>query len=368
MISKLLLKDFKTHKNTELEFSPGINIVTGDTGQGKTNILLALQLVKDNRPLGSGYIRRGQNSTSVTMEVVDGKNTCGVVRRRGKSENIYDIEKNGVSIVGDEPLTAFGNSPPKEVLEILNLSDINVQKQRDQHFLVYSPPGQIATYIRSITKLDEIDQVTKSLSSKIRTEGGKISHCQEELKSTNNELAVLNKIDLELLENKIVEAKDTVLKIKQIKEKIERIGSIVKALRTLEENRIYIPDNVDKIFDAIEFGQESIVRVSSRLSNLEILIDKIKKIEVRRIVLPEDLTVLSDVEDALEKHSDICEKTEILHRLLEDIHSVELKIEDNDKRLEQVKDEEKQLMEELTSCPSCGVELTEESKAVLLER
>lgn len=50
MFKKLALKNYKTHKDTVLEFSPGVNVITGDTGQGKTNILLSLAWVKDNRP------------------------------------------------------------------------------------------------------------------------------------------------------------------------------------------------------------------------------------------------------------------------------------------------------------------------------
>ena len=413
MIGKLVLKDFKTHKDTVLEFSSGINIISGDTGQGKTNILLALQLVKDNRPLGNGYIRRGQDTTEVDVEVVDGKDVCNIVRRRGQSENSYDIEKDGVSIVGKKPFTAFGQSPPKDVSEILNLSDINIQKQRDQHFLVYSPPGQIATYIRSITKLDEIDQVTKLLSGKIRVKKSEILLQQAELKSTVGELAILNDIDLELLESMIEEVKDRVQKITRIKEKIARVEPIISALGTLEENWITIPDDVDKIFEEIDSRQESIATVSSRLSvftslideikkieasritlpddidkifeeidstsqsivvltahlsTLTSLIDEIKKMETSRITLPEDLEILSTIEDASEKYTGGRKKMEIVLELLKDIGVVESEIEDSDVQLKQLRCEEKQLMEELSNCPECGTELTAKSKACLLEK
>lgn len=366
MIGKLSLKNFKTHEDTTLEFSPGINVITGDTGQGKTNILLGVQWVKDNRPLGVGCIRRGQDGGSVNIEVKEHEELYSILRKRSESENVYDIIKDGKGL--ESPFTAFGNSPPEVVSEILNLSDINVQKQRDQHFLVYTSPGQIATYIRSITKLDEIDQVTKLLSKKIRVVTGDISRCQEELKSTNKKLDVLNKIDLELLESKITKANNMLLKIKQVTEKIERVESIVRALKILEKNRIYIPSNISEVFESVDFEQEVIVITSSRLSMLGLLVDKIKRIKESRITLPEDLTILSTVECALEKHGSIRKKISVLLELLEDIYHVKLKIADGGKRLEQIEDEEKHLMEELSICPSCGVELTEESKVILLGR
>lgn len=366
MFKRLLLKDFKTHKNTVLEFSPGVNVITGATGQGKTNILLSLDLVKDNRPLGVNWIRRGQDSGSAVLEVEEHKETYGVVRSRGPSENSYGVERNGVA-VGD-PFTAFGNSPPKDVLEILNLSDINIQKQRDQHFLVYTSPGQIATYIRSITKLDEIDRVVKLLASKIHKEKGKILHCQGELKSTSEKLIVLGKIDLELLESGIAEAKDRILRVEQIEKKIERVGFIVNALRTLEEHWIHLPDNVDQIFEDVDSGQESVAAVSSRLFKLKVLVDKIKKIDAIKIVLPEDLTILSTVKHASENFSITDKRLRKLQTLHKKLCAIVLKIDDYDKRIGQLELEEELLKEQLSTCPSCGTELTEESKAVLLER
>lgn len=366
MLGELNISNFKTHEDTTLKFSPGINVITGDSGHGKTNILLALSWVKDNRPLGMGGIRRGQSKPAiVTATVIDNEETCSVVRKRGKSENIYDILKDGVSIL-DPPFTSFGNSPPQQISDILKLSEINVQKQRDQHFLVYSPPGQIATYIRSITKLDEIDKVTKSLTGKIRTEKSEISHKQAEFKIANDRLEFLNQIDLELLENKIAEAKDRILKNKKLKEKIERITDIVESIKTLEKHWIQLPDDVDKIFEDVDFGIEAITKVNSQIFKLQILITKIKKIEACKITLPEDLTILSTVEEAMEKYSSIRKKIRVLHRLLREINDIESKIGNSNEQLEQMKLEEKQLEAKLDACPYCGTALSRESRTILL--
>lgn len=411
MIGKIRLKQYKSYEDATLEFSPGINVITGDTGQGKTNILLALQLLKDNRPLGTGYIRRGQTNAEVTMEVVDDGVACSIVRRRSKSENSYDIEKDGKSILGGKPFTAFGQTPPKAVSEILNLSDINIQKQRDQHFLVYSPPGQIAAFTRSITRLDEIDQVTKLLKGRILVQKSEIAHHQSELKSTIVQLDILNDIDLELLGSMIRDAKDRIQKITRIKEKIARIEPIIIAIGTLEEQWITIPDDVDRIFEEMDSRQKSITTLSPRLSTLIALVDEIKefeackivlpdgvdklfeevdsgwasivilsshirvitnlideiqKIEVGRIVLPEDLEILSIGKDVSEKYITTCKKMEVLLEVLKGICLVESKISGNATQLELLRNEEKQLMEELSTCPECGTELTKESKAVLL--
>jgi len=406
MIKKLSLKNYKTHKDTELEFSPGINIITGDTGQGKTNILLALKWIVEDRPRGEGCIRRGQDGSTAVMEVVDNKDTCSIIRRRNKSENIYKIEKDGLDI---DPFET--NFPPNEVLDILNLSDINIQKQRDPYFLVYAPPGKVTTYIRSITKLDEIDKVTKVLSSKIRSEKSEISYREGELESTNKKLVILNEIDLASLEDKIVRAKDCVLRIEQIGKKVERIRSIISELKILESHRIILPDNLDQIFSKAEecsefmievskqvlkfkvlldrikeirihkiilpenldqiFGEtkrysESIVEASERISRLKVLLDKINEIRIHKIILPENFEILSSIESTLSAHGNIYKKIDSTLGLLEEVNNIKLKISDTGHQLERLESEEKHLMGELDVCPSCGVELTNESKKHLL--
>ena len=57
---------------------------------------------------------------------------------------------------------------------------------------------------------------------------------------------------------------------------------------------------------------------------------------------------------------------EIVLELLKDIGAVESEIGDSNTQLKQLRCEEKQLMEELSTCPECGTELTAESKRVLL--
>ena len=52
MIRKLNIQNIQSHKNTELEFSPGINAIVGSSNNGKSAILRALYWVRYNRPLG----------------------------------------------------------------------------------------------------------------------------------------------------------------------------------------------------------------------------------------------------------------------------------------------------------------------------
>ena len=49
MLEKLSIKNYLIIKEAELEFSVGLNILTGETGAGKTIILDALSLILGER-------------------------------------------------------------------------------------------------------------------------------------------------------------------------------------------------------------------------------------------------------------------------------------------------------------------------------
>ena len=101
---------------------------------------------------------------------------------------------------------------------------------------------------------------------------------------------------------------------------------------------------------------------------LQDLLEKICSVETNKIVLPEDFTILSTVKQVSEKYNDTSKRIDSLSSLLEKIRGVEPRIDSSDKQIKQLEAEEELLKEQLDTCPQCGTELTEESKAILLER
>ena len=45
MIKKIIMKNFESHENSEIEFSGGLNLIIGQSNQGKSSIVRALALV-----------------------------------------------------------------------------------------------------------------------------------------------------------------------------------------------------------------------------------------------------------------------------------------------------------------------------------
>ena len=179
----LKIKNIQSHKDTELEFVNGVNVIVGSSNNGKSAILRALYWLRYNRPLGTDILLshwciddkgNQKNKMEVTLET-DG----GVVSRcRGKSENQY--------IVNGEIFNVVKTDVPDDVENLLKLTETNIQKQQDAPFLLSLTGGQVAQYFNRVVKLDVIDDVLskaeslrRKCNSDIKVVDGAISKANE---------------------------------------------------------------------------------------------------------------------------------------------------------------------------------------------
>ena len=111
MIKKLILRDFMAHSHTELEFGPGMTVLTGPNNSGKSAIVEALRCVATN-PAPYNFIRHGAKEARVVVELDSGHK---VEWLRRKAYAMYYLHAPGE----EEPreYAKFGRTPPEEILE-----------------------------------------------------------------------------------------------------------------------------------------------------------------------------------------------------------------------------------------------------------
>ena len=176
MIKSIQIKNIQSHKDTSLEFSPGINAIVGSSNNGKSAVLRALYWARYNRPLGtdtllSHWAVDKKGNQIAPMEVCV-ENDFGVVtRRRTKDENQY--------IVNDEELNVVKTDVPAEVESLFRLSDTNIQKQQDAPFLLSLSSGQVAQYFNKTVRLDIIDRVLSNAENKRRKTNQEIAQTED---------------------------------------------------------------------------------------------------------------------------------------------------------------------------------------------
>src|SRR3989344_6092695 len=102
MIKRLSVKNLRNLENLVVEFRPGFNIIVGDNGQGKTNILEAIYL------LAYGKSFRDDRSKLISWEeddaFVEGITEAGSIR---------------ISLSRSRPTKVFINNKSKATLSLI---------------------------------------------------------------------------------------------------------------------------------------------------------------------------------------------------------------------------------------------------------
>jgi exonuclease SbcC len=97
-IAKLRLENFQSHVDSTLEFSPGLNILTGESNHGKSAVLRALYWLLYNRPQGVDHVRYGCRECRVTVTMSDGAEIVRELRlapNGAAARNRYTVTQPG---------------------------------------------------------------------------------------------------------------------------------------------------------------------------------------------------------------------------------------------------------------------------------
>lgn len=200
-IKSVDIKNFQSHINTHLDFSTGLNVLEGRSGNGKSSILRAILWCLYNEPKGNGFIRTGEKSCSVKVTFANGNS---ITRKRSKtSSGTYIIEVNG----NKQEYKGFGSDVPIEVTNIhqmpkINLTKdytdkLNVMNQFDSPFIVSQSPATQAYCIGNIIPGTQVIDVTnKDVLGDITNISKEISILQKTKESKTKELENYNNVEV----------------------------------------------------------------------------------------------------------------------------------------------------------------------------
>lgn len=292
MIQKLKIKNIQSHKNSELEFSPGINVIIGSSNNGKSAVLRALNWSIYNRPLGINtllsswaYDKKAKQIEEMSVEVE--KDNSTLIRKKSSSENCYEI--NG------QKLEAIGTNVPEQVENFFSLSETNVQKQMDSPFLLSLGSGKVAEYFNKVVRLDIIDKVLGNVESKRRKTKQNLESSEKEIEKYNSQLENYDWLD--------------------------KAEKLIKKYEVLENKKSSIQDEIDfleKSISDFEKLNENVID-SDKLNKGKKLIEKINKLQVLSLTFENDIIVLeSDLntfDELSEKEFDFTKEKKLISKL-----------------------------------------------------
>lgn len=256
MINSLILKNFQSHKHTSLEFSPGVNAIIGASDKGKTAILRGLYWIVYNRPSGTKFVSRWAKDGK---KIKDGT-VVKIIKNNKEIQRLRTNDFNGYAICQDEKpicnLEAIKTDVPEEISNILNLSEVNIQKQLDSPFLVGDTAGEVARFFNKTIKLDIIDRALSCADGRKRDYKKQLEGSRENVESYRKELEKLSWIDevnpliedAEKLEDRLHKKKSTT---EFLNTSLESYNEINKVLQEWEkvislENKVNEIISIDK--------------------------------------------------------------------------------------------------------------------------
>lgn len=272
MIKNIHLQNFQGHRDTELKFSQGVNVIAGQSDAGKSSVIRALWWVFKNRPRGAGEQFRYRNANSkdevsVSIELEEGT----VKRFRKGSVNGYEVD--------GEQLVAVRSDVPTEVSNLLNLDDHNVQTQHQPYFLISDSAGDVARKLNSVCGLDIIDACLKNAGTLVSRNSQSINESERrilELGETRKRYMDIEERDkaVSVLEGKSKRYGEVTSNLGKVTNALQKLSELGKKIEKLD-SFLEIESQAEPLFSKIT-ELEAVVRKAAQVGKLLIRIEDLK--------------------------------------------------------------------------------------------
>lgn len=350
MINELEIRNFQSHKETDLIFVPGVNVILGQSDVGKSSVIRAIRWAISNRPSGNSF---RANFASDTTEVSMGFGEEFISRQKGKKVNRYETESG--------ELKALRSEVPQEVQDITRMEEVNIQPQYESYFLLDETPGNVAKAFNSVSGLEEMDAALKNINSKVRTTSSEMAVILKNIVSFEeqiNDLDWLKKSEIDLNEMEKQEAK-----LKEQKGKISELRQVLVSLSSKKEKLKQLPDfsalpKIQEIFELDAVIDAKLKKTNKLIDCLDSLTAKQKKKDQYDAL--DDLS-LSSTDEISQQIKAKTNAIVVLNKVIIKIHARNDFLADINLDLEVLKNEYLEIEQSLEICPTCNQYILEKS-------
>jgi DNA repair exonuclease SbcCD ATPase subunit len=345
MLSRLHIQNFESHQDTEVEFAPGVNVIVGLSDAGKSALFRSANWALFNRPSGDGFIRQGESTARVEVEL-DGRHS--VIRRKGKSVNSYHLD--------EQEFKAFGNDVPEEIAQTVNMDrGMNVQGQVDPLYLLQSSPGEVARHFNAVAGLDAIDTSMSNLQSWERAAKKDLDRDKKQAQSLEEDLAQYG--HLEDLEGKLAQAEQQQEQLDELRGRAKKLRELVwqarssqDRIRRLQKIVEWKPevDRAEQIYSQVKEKYPALRRLRKATKTYRDAQDRVAALQDRAALKSEVDAALADLESLKQKR----ETRKQWHRAAKAVAEAQESVESAQGRLDEL--EEQWHREAPDTCPMCN--------------
>ena len=358
IIKKVQLENYRSHSNTTVEFTKGVNLILGKNGRGKTSILEAISTVifntkdRSGKETGKSYIKFGEKSSKVDIDFIanDGREynlKTEFFKTKPKKQTLKDMigsEYDGdiqekleelcgikkgfeetyenIVIAKQNEFINIFKAKPKDREEIFNkIFNTQIYKEMYDSFLkeaVDKYKEKVKDLDKEITFLKENMEDKEQITNFLKEEKKVEKNLQDNFKNIN----VVSKN----LENEIKDYETTEIELNNLIKNIkDEENKIKKYLSLLKEN----------IVEVKQAKKSKIIVKETEKSYLEYL-----EIEKKLKDLRENLDNLLDEQKLNIQYQNNIEKLELSNKNLKvDISSLEENISKNSEKKENLESE-----------------------------
>lgn len=246
MIQSLHIKNLQSHKDSHLDFCEGVNVIVGPSDSGKSAILRALRWLVKNRPQGDVLRSHwgGETEVSITFHESEIEVDPEVTRTKGKTDE-YTMNGNSFK--------ALRGDVPQEIQDVLNMTDINLQRQLDSPFLLSNTPGEVALHFNRIAKLDKIDTANQRINSWIKQLSNEIAYKEDQRDKLSEQVKTFDYLEKMEIEVEALEALE------------DRYTKLCQNLSTLDSLITHIEETTDalSILEGTTEMEEEVIEILS---------------------------------------------------------------------------------------------------------
>ena len=338
MIEKLKIKNFKSHEDSEIDFTPGLNIFLGEVGAGKTSILEAISFALFGKYAGNinqnGLIRRGAEKAEISLIF---STTTG----RYKIErmiSVKKIQKPKMSVYdGKEWMLAVDGATAvsKSVEDFLNVDASTFlaaiyASQSEIKEMLETQPGKRRERLDKLLGIDMYEKIWKTLGEAEHIVLKELTDIQEKASGVN-----VYERQLKIIRSRINSSKKELKALKNslsdIDKKLKPTAKQLKSLNLLKQELTRVNIQIEGKIDEIEKSKETILLLRHKKKKAEKASTIFEK-NKRFINLENNLRdEQKRVEIALQK------RTSVMNLLLRDKRDLQQETESQNKLLTQLK-------------------------------
>ena len=363
MLVELNIEDFAIIEKAQISFSKGLNIITGETGTGKSIMVDALNLVLGGRA-DKNYIKDGKEKTVVqSLFIIENrKNIESILNDYG-----IDLEADGsllitreIHLSGRSIARVNGHIVTLTMLSSITDKLIDIQGQHEHQSLL--SPEKHMDFVDLLG-----DDNLRKLKREVKKEHAELSALKTTLKGlTQNEMERERTIDL--LQFQVEEIEEIDFKVDEEEELIKshklltnaeelskHVSTITDQLSLTSYNSNSVIDEIRSIsktlgkitfyddslsvheetLDSISFTLEDIAREISDYGNsIDFDFDKLNEIENRLSILNKlKRKYGSSIAEIFEYRDKVSKELNIMLNLDEEIEKINIKIEEKEKAL-----------------------------------